>query len=132
MKKIIYMSIFTSLFALIGCKSKEEKFLQENRVIYYGTKEFEDFEKNSIIKIDRAWEIQKMYSKEHHQIPKNWLFFVVNEDYVFNSVLSPKEKKSFLGGVWVNSKTGEAKFNRSKQRLKYKKAYNGDGDKFPF
>lgn len=132
MKKIIYMSIFTTLSTLIGCKSNEEKFLQENKVIYYGTKEFEDFEKKSNVNLSEAWKIQKEYSKINHQVPENWLFFIVNEDYIFNSALSPMERKSFLGGCWVNSKTGVARFNTSKQRLEYKKAYNGDGEKFPF
>lgn len=132
MKKIIYLSIFTTILTLFRCKNKEERFLQENKIIYYGSKEFKDFEKKADISIGEAWRIQKEYSKEKHQNQENWLFFIINNYYVFNSALIPKEAKVFLGGVWVNSKTGEAKFNKSKIKLKYKDVYNGDGDRFPF
>ncbi|WP_449387460.1 hypothetical protein [Chryseobacterium lineare] len=132
MKKIIYMSIFSTIFTLFGCKSKEEKFLQENKIIYYDSKEFEDFEKKANISIVEAWRIQKEYSKEKHQNPENWLFFIINDYYVFNSALTPKEAKAFVGGVWVDSKTGEARFKKSKIRLRYKNGYNGDGYRFPF
>ncbi len=132
MKKIIYMSIFTTLLTLFGCKSKEESFLQKNIVIYYGTKEFEEFEKKSNVKLVKAWQIQKEYLEKNNQLSENWLFFVINDSYVFNSAVNPKEAKVFLKGLWVDSKTGEVKLSDSKIRLTYGKAYNGDAKQFPF
>lgn len=127
------MSVFIStIFSLIGCKNKEEKFIEKNKILYYGTKEFEEFQKNVPIKLHKAWSIQKEYAKESNQTPEGWLFFIIGDNYVFNSAINPKEAKVFLGGVWVNSKTGEVKYSSSKISLKYKKAYNGDGEKFPF
>ncbi|MEB3005960.1 hypothetical protein [Capnocytophaga sp. G2] len=32
MKKIIFMLIFSSIFSLLGCKSEEEKFLENHKV----------------------------------------------------------------------------------------------------
>lgn len=101
-------------------------------MIYYGTEAFENFEKQANISIVKAWGIQKEYAQSRDKNPENWLFFVINEDYVFNSVLNPKEGKAFLGGIWVNSNTGEVKEVDSDIRLRYQKAYNGDGKKFPF
>lgn len=132
MKKKIFMSLFSLIISFIGCKSNEEKFLQENKVYYYDTKDFEEFEENAPIKLNRAWQIQKEYSKKNGQTPENWLFFVVNDNYVFSSALNPKAAFVFLGGIWVNSKTGEAKKVNSEVTLKYKNVYNGDGKKFPF
>ena len=43
MKKIIFMLIFSSILSLLGCKSKEEKFLENHKVILYDTKEAELF-----------------------------------------------------------------------------------------
>jgi hypothetical protein len=132
MKKYIIMSILTQLLGVLGCMSNEDKFIKQNKVIYYGTSEFTEFQSHAIIKIDSAWKIQKKYAEENNKIPENWLFFIVNDSYVFNSSINPKEAKTFIGGIWINSKTGKSTFNNSKVRLKYKKAYNGDGQKFPF
>jgi hypothetical protein len=126
------MSILTSILALIGCKNDEKIFLQKNKIYYYGTKEFNEYEKSTHIKLDEAWNIQKEYARKNNQTPENWLFFIINDNYVFNSAINPKESKVFLGGIWVNSKTGDAKPSDLKILLKYKTAYNGDGEKFPF
>lgn len=126
------MSILTSFITFVGCKSEKDKFFQENKIIYYGTTEFKKFEKNAPIKLDEAWNIQKDYAKKNNQISENWLFFSINDYYVFNSSLNPKESKTFINGIWVNSKTGEVRQNDSKIMLNYKNAYNGDGEKFPF
>lgn len=133
MKKIIkYMCVLTSFFAFIGC-SKEEKFLQKNKVIYYGTNEFIEFEKNATIPLNKAWNIQKKYALDRNVNPENWLFFfVINDFYVFTSILQPKIPNASTGGIWVNSKTGEIKEIKSDINLKYKDAYNGDGDNFLF
>lgn len=74
---------------------------------------------------------KKIFAGES-SIARKLAFFIINDNYVFNSAITPKESKVFLGRVWVNSKTGKSKFNTSKVRLKYKNVYNGDGNKFPF
>lgn len=51
MKKIIFMLIFSSILSLLGCKSKEEKFLENHKVILYDTKEAELFINNSVINV---------------------------------------------------------------------------------
>lgn len=51
MKKIIFMLIFSSILSLLGCKSKEEKFLENHKVILYDTKEAELFINNSVIQV---------------------------------------------------------------------------------
>ncbi len=48
MKKIILMSIFSSIISFISCKSNEDKYAKENSIIYFETKEFEEFEKNHL------------------------------------------------------------------------------------
>jgi hypothetical protein len=126
------MTFLTSIFSLFGCKSKEDKFLQENNIYFYGTPEFENYEKNAPVKLTEAWEIQKKYANLKNQIAENWLFFIVNDNYIFCSALNPIQSRAFLKGIWVNSKTGGVRYNNLDQNLKYKKAYNGDGENFPF
>ncbi|MDH2208714.1 MULTISPECIES: hypothetical protein [Empedobacter] len=99
MKKIILMSIFSSIISFISCKSNEDKYAKENSIIYFETKEFEEFEKKSPIKLEEAWNIQKKYMKKNNQIPENWLFFVINDYYVFNSSINPKEAIFFKWGL---------------------------------
>ena len=126
------MTIIAGLFAFFGCKTDEEKFIEKNKIIYFGTNEFTKFEANAVIKIDSVWKIQKKYAEEKNKSPENWLFFIIDDNYVFNSSITPKESKTFIRGIWINSKTGEAKYNNSEIRLRYKKAYNGDGKKFTY
>ncbi len=126
------MSIITSFLIFLGCKTEEEKFLEKHRVLFYDTPEYIEFEKDATIKIDSAWKMQKDFSKKNNQIPENWLFFVIDENYVFTSNFQPKIPQASVNGLWVNSKTGKIKRIQLGNFLRYYKSYNGDGIIFPF
>ncbi|MHC5352817.1 hypothetical protein ACYSNX_01260 [Myroides sp. LJL115] len=132
MKKIIGLSILCCIISIVSCQTPQSKFLQENDIIYYGTKEFEEFEKNAPIKLHHAWEIQKKFALERNELPENWLFFVINNYYVFNSSIEPKQREVFLKGIWVNAENAEILESDSLLLLEYKNGYNGDAEKFLF
>ncbi|MHC5311073.1 hypothetical protein ACYSNM_13610 [Myroides sp. LJL116] len=131
MKKIIGLSILCCILSIVSCETTQSKFLQENDIIYYGTKEFEAFEKNAPIKLHHAWKIQKQFALERNELPENWLFFVINNYYVFNSSIEPKQREVFLKGIWVNAENAEVLESDSLLLLEYKNGYNGDAEKFP-
>ena len=120
------------LFTLLGCKSNEEKFIENHKVIVYNTSEYLEFEKNAKFKIDEAWKLQKEFSKNNNEIPENWLFFIIDGNYVFSSNIQPQIPQVSVNGLWVNSKSGEVKKVQLGDFLRYYDSYNGDGKIFPF
>lgn len=132
MKKIIsVIYIFLNLIIQNICNNPKNKIM-ENNIIYYNSNEFKLFENQAKTKLSDAWEIQKKYAKERNEQPKNWLFFVIDKNYVFTSIFQPKIPQASAGGIWVNSETGDVKEVKSDQNLRYKDAYNGDGKEFFF
>ena len=121
MKKLFYMSIFTSVLSLIGCKTDEEKYLKEHNVIFYQTKEFKLFEENSKIKLKDAFELQTKFANSNKTKPEVCLYFILDDNYVFSSFTNLKIPVASTRGIWVNSKTGEAKYMKDEIFLK---AYN--------
>ncbi|MDY3353204.1 hypothetical protein PG661_04085 [Riemerella anatipestifer] len=104
--------------------------MKNHKIILYNTDEFKKFESNSVIKLEEAWDIQKKVAIKRNKNPKNWLFFVIDDNYVFTSIFQPKIPEASIGGIWINSKTGEVKEVNSDICLRYKDAYNGDGKEF--
>ena len=132
MKKILTMSILTGILTLLGCKSNEEKFIENHKVIVYKTPEYFEFEKSAKFKIDEAWKLQKEFSKKNNETPENWLFFIIDGNYVFSSNIQPQIPQVSVNGLWVNSKSGEVKKVQLGDFLRYYDSYNGDGKIFPF
>ncbi|HEX8576537.1 MAG TPA: hypothetical protein VF677_09615 [Flavobacterium sp.] len=132
MKKIKIINIFLIFILNIACNNSNNIFMKDHNVIEYNTDDFKKFEKHSTIKLKEAWNIQKKYALEKNENPKNWLFFIIDGNYVFTSIFEPKLPAASTGGIWVNSETGEIKEINSDIMLRYKEAYNGDGKEFLF
>lgn len=64
MKKILFMSILSIMLSLVGC-NREKKYLKEHQVIYYGTFEFEKFEKNAKINKEKAYKLGLTFSNKN-------------------------------------------------------------------
>ena len=58
MKKIIYILILMSILNSLGCRFKEERFLEKHDVIFSNTEAFEKFVTNANIKLEKAKEIK--------------------------------------------------------------------------
>ena len=96
MKKIIFIVTFSSIFSLLGCKSEEEKFLENHKVILYDTKEAELFINNSVIKPMEASKIQREFALKNNRHPEMHTFFIVDNYYVFTSYFLPKIETTFI------------------------------------
>lgn len=129
---ILIINIFSILILQISCNNPKNDYMKDNNVIMYNSNEFKEFESKAKIKLKEAWEIQKEYAQNESKTPKNWLFFVIDNNYVFTSIFQPKIPEASIGGIWVNSETGEVKEVTSNVNLRYKEAYNGDGKEFLF
>ena len=133
MKQIIsVICIFLNLILQISCNNPKNQNMEPNNVILYNSEEFKSFENQAKIKLKDAWEIQKKYALEKNENPKNWLFFIIDKNYVFTSIFQPKIPQASTSGIWVNSETGDVKEVKSDKNLRYKEAYNGDGKEFFF
>lgn len=58
-------TLFTLLLvcALLSCKNNNKK----TEIIYYGTDEFKEFEKNAEISKEKAWQLQTEYLTKNNQ-----------------------------------------------------------------
>ena len=102
------MSIITTFLSFFSCKSKEEKYLENHKVILYGTKEFDKFESIANIKLDKAVDIQIEFAKKNHEDPKS-IFFIIDDYYVFSMQYNEKTPYVSINGIWVNVNNGDVK-----------------------
>lgn len=58
------------MLSLVGC-NREKKYLKEHQVIYYGTFEFEKFEKNAKINKEKAYKLGLTFSNKNGFIMGN-------------------------------------------------------------
>jgi hypothetical protein len=128
MKKIFLLFLLLFVF---GCNPKMN-YINGHKIIRYGTTEFENFEKNAKIKKEEAWEMQKEITGKNQVLVTQWLFFVIDKNYIFTTIVSSKKRQTELTGISINSETGEIKHEKSGVMIKYKNVYNGDNHKFPF
>ncbi|MGX5687144.1 hypothetical protein ACWKWW_21555 [Chryseobacterium cucumeris] len=132
MKELIYIVSICSLFSLLGCKSKEQKFLDNHKVILYETKEAEDFINTANIKPDEAKQIQAAFAIKNNKKPESYSFFIIDNNYVFTSYFHPKVPEASTSGIWVDSKTGIAKYIETGIWLRAYKPYLENGESYPF
>ena len=132
MKKIIFMLIFSSILSLLGCKSKEEKFLENHKVILYDTKEAELFINNSVIKPMEASKLQEEFALKNNKAPEMYTFFIVDNYYVFTSYFQPKIPNASIKGIWVDATTGKAKYVLEDIRIRAYKPYTEKENAYPF
>ena len=102
MKKIIFIVTFSSIFSLLGCKSEEEKFLENHKVIPYDTKEAELFINNSVIKPMEASKIQREFALKNNRHPEMHTFFIVDNYYVFTSYFLPRNLGIYSVNIMEN------------------------------
>ncbi|KIC03692.1 hypothetical protein OA88_02775 [Flavobacterium sp. JRM] len=122
MNKIINIMVLSSILTFFGCKSKEEKFLQEHKVIlccnsrYFPenrlTKEAIEFEKKQNISFDKASSIylnftDKKKVKDDSIKSKTILPSLIIDKYYVYSFKNIKMLKVAVFGIWVNADTGE-------------------------
>ncbi len=106
------------ILTLTSCSNGEEKM----DIIAYGTPEFEEFVKNAPISLDEAWEIQLDFYKnnpkkmEYSLYKQNSvMYFIVDNYYVYTlrPLMKTKPKGELINGIWVNSVSGEVKYNNN-------------------
>lgn len=103
------MSTFTTILAFMGCKTKEEKFLIEHKVIFCKTIEFDEFVENAKIKPIEARKLMIDFAKKDNQEIQSKMYFIVDGYYSFTNYVHPKIPEVYTGNIWVNNKTGETK-----------------------
>jgi hypothetical protein len=109
MKKIIYMTILSTILSFFGCKTKEEKFLEKHQVLFCKTDAFESFIEKAEIKPDIAKNLMIDYTNKNNLPPSAYLYFIIDGYYAFTNYTHPKIPEAHTGNIWVNSKTGEIK-----------------------
>ncbi|MCP1299506.1 hypothetical protein NK356_10030 [Chryseobacterium sp. S0630] len=132
MKELIYIVSICSLFSLLGCKSKEQKFLDNHKVILYETKEAGDFINTANIKPDEAKQIQAAFAIKNNKKPESYNLFIIDNNYVFTSYFHPKVPEASTSGIWIDAKTGNAKYMETGIWLRAYKPYLENDDTFPF
>lgn len=120
----IKIMILSSILTFLGCKNKEEKFLETHTVIFYNSPQYKEFEKTSKVKIKEANKIQANFAIKNDKEPEMYSFFVVDNQYVFTSYFHPKIPDASTRGIWVDATTGEAKYIEEQVWLKAYDAYN--------
>lgn len=132
MRKLIYMTLICSLLSLLGCKSKEQKFLDNHKVILYNANEAGDFINNANIKPEDAKQIQADFAIKNNKQPESYNFFIIDNNYVFTSYFHPKVPEASTSGIWVDSETGIAKYMETGIWLRAYKPYLENGESYPF
>lgn len=61
-----FVLILTTLLTLLGCKTKEEKYLQKHQVIFCKTSEFEQFVKNAKVKPTQARDLMIEFANKNN------------------------------------------------------------------
>jgi hypothetical protein len=121
MKKIIYMTILSTILSFFGCKTKEEKYLEKHQVLFCKTDTFEAFVEKAEIKPDIAKNLMIDYTNKNNLPPSAYLYFIIDGYYAFTNYIHPKIPEAYTGNIWVNSKTGEIKLI---EKGVFLKAYN--------
>ncbi|MBE0393712.1 hypothetical protein [Flavobacterium sp. PL002] len=124
-----FKNIIIILLIFISSCSPKINYIDGHKIIRYGTKEFENFEKNATIKKEEAWAIQKEITSKHQVPVTHWLFFIIDKKYIFTTSFSSK-RETELKGISVDSDTGEVKNIDYKTHVKYENFYNGDNETF--
>lgn len=113
-----YIILLLIVLTLTSCIKGEDKM----EIIGYGTPEFEEFVKKAPISLDKSWNIQIEFYKNN---PKNMeydlykqsssLYFIIDKYYVYTlrPLMKTKPKGKLLSGIWVNSLSGEVKYNNN-------------------
>ncbi len=113
-----YIILLLIVLTLTSCTKGEDKM----EIIGYGTPEFEEFVKKAPISLDKSWNIQIEFYKNN---PKNMeydlykqsssLYFIIDKYYVYTlrPLMKTKPKGKLLSGIWVNSLSGEVKYNNN-------------------
>ncbi|MBI9059800.1 MAG: hypothetical protein JEZ01_18695 [Labilibaculum sp.] len=109
MKKILFMGIIISILTFLGCKSKEEKFLENNKVLFCKTEEFESFIKKSRVTPEKAWDLMVEYTEKENVQQPHLFYFIIDGHYVFTNYVHLKIPDAYTGGIWVNSENGKVK-----------------------
>lgn len=117
------------LIILISSCSPKINHIDGHKIIRYGTKEFENFEKNATIKKEEAWAIQKEITSKHQVPVTHWLFFIIDKKYIFTTSFSIK-RETELKGISVDSETGEVGKVNNEIKIKYENFFNGDNETF--
>jgi uncharacterized lipoprotein NlpE involved in copper resistance len=112
MKKAVIILSAIVLFCLVflGCKTQEDTFFKEHSVIFYATDVFDEFETKAKIKVDEAYQLQINFSKKNNVQSMAYMFFVIDDYYVFTSYFHPKIPEASIRGIWIHSQTGETKY----------------------
>ncbi len=132
MNILIKMTILGMGFLFIGCKSDNQKFLENHRVILYHTNEANSFIKKAKIKPSEAKKIQANFAFKNNNKPEMYSFFIIDNYYVFTSYFQPKIPNASVKGIWVDAFTGEAKYVKKNIKLKYNKPFLEEDERFPF
>jgi lipoprotein len=111
MKKIIFILTFSSIFSLLGCKSEEEKFLENHEVFPCSPKIVQ--EKKYRISIKKANDLYIKYLYDRKEI-KDLDYdetllsptLIVDDHYVY-SFQNLVMQKVAVFGIWINANTGE-------------------------
>ena len=113
-----YIILLLIILTLTSCVKGEERM----NVIAYGTPEFEEFVKNAPISLEKSWDIQIEFYKNN---PKGMeynlyktsssLYYIVNKYYVYTlkPLMKTKPKGKLLSGIWVNSMSGDVRYNNN-------------------
>ncbi|AZA59277.1 hypothetical protein EG349_11960 [Chryseobacterium shandongense] len=132
MKKKIITTVFSSILLMMGCKNKEQKFLEKHKVILYNTKEADNFINNSVVKPIEAKKLQADFAIKNNKDPEMYSFFIIDNNYVFTSYFQPKIPNASVRGIWVNATTGKSKYVKEDVRLTAYLPYLEEGEKYPF
>ncbi len=119
MEPLILKKCLVILFIAITLTSHAQD-TEKMKLIAYGTPGFEEFVKNAPISLEESWRIQIKFYKEnpkgmdYHVWVKNSVMYFVSDKYyvyTFRPLSKMKPKGSLLGGIWVDSISGEAKYD---------------------
>ncbi len=103
------MVILISIVNFLGCKSEEEKFLDNHEIVFCETDEFKNFIAEATIKPERAKEIMIDFARKNNVRPPHLLYFIIDEYYVFTSYVHLKIPEASTTGIWVHANTGKIK-----------------------
>jgi len=111
MKKIIFMLTFSSIFSLLGCKSEEEKFLENHKVFPCSPEIVQEKKYKISIKKSNDLYVKYLYdTKKSKDLNYDETFLsptlIVDDHYVY-SFHNLIEKKVAVFGVWINANTGK-------------------------
>lgn len=132
MKNLINVVLIFTLLFFLGCKSKEQKFLDNHKVILYHTKEATDFINTAKIKPEEAKIIQVNFAIKNNKKSGLYNFFIIDGNYIFTSYFHPKIPEASTNGIWVDATTGNTRSVNTGIWLKAYKPYLENGEFYQF